>query len=263
MRRLAKPPAVNAPRTAPPPEAPLITEGVTFAPVSQFDKGQTRRYGAQSSMTLRFAGQNGAPSNFVSTTTMGIALRYKVRDTKPDGTVTLNVISEGGRLLDATGAFQNVAREPENVARTLTLDRQSHIIAFKDQTSRKGNASPDALFSQSNLLVPLQILPLPDKPVRVGETWSATYATPGNGVNGGAEGGDSDVKATLTLLGSQKIADVATMRIKQVMTVPYIAYTDTQGKLVDARNAKGRMNMQLTFTQTAERPAGKRPAGAL
>ena len=57
------------------------------------------------------------------------------------------------------------------------------------------------------------------------------------------------MKATLTLLGSQKIADVATMRIKQVMTVPYIAYTDAQGKLVDARNAKGRMNMQLTFTQ--------------
>ena len=191
----AKPPAVNAPQTAPPPAAPLITEGVTFAPVLQFDKGQTRRYGAQSSMTLRFAGQNGVTSNFVSTTTMAIALRYKVRDTKPDGTATLNVISEGGRLLDATGAFQNVAREPENVARTLTLDRQSHIIAFKDQTNRKGSASPDALFSQSNLLVPLQILPLPDKPVRVGETWSATYATPGkaapsgNGGNGGARAG--------------------------------------------------------------------------
>jgi hypothetical protein len=248
----ARPPAGGAQQAAPPPEAPLVTEGVTFAPVMQFDKGQTRRYGAQSSMTLRFSGQNGAASNFVSTTTMGLALRYKVRDTKPDGTSLLSVISEGGRILDATGAFQNVAREPENTARLLTLDRQSRIIAFKDQTARKANGGLDALFSQSNLLVPLQILPLPDKPVRVGESWSATYATPGKAApsgNAGTDGIESDVKATLTLLGSQKIADVATMKIKQVLTVPYVAYTDAQGKLVDARNAKGRMNMLLTFTQ--------------
>ena len=39
------------------------------------------------------------------------------------------------------------------------------------------------------------------------------------------------------------------MKIKQVLTVPYVAYTDAQGKPVDARNARGRMNMLLTFTQ--------------
>ena len=205
----ARPPAGNAQQPAPPPEAPLVTEGVTFAPVMQFDKGQTRRYGAQSSMTLRFPGQNGAASNFVSTTTMGVALRYKVRDTKPDGTSLLSVVSEGGRILDATGAFQNVPREPENTARFLTLDRQSRIIAFKDQTKSKTSGGVDALFNQSNLLVPLQILPLPDKSVRVGESWSATYATPGKAApsgNVGADGAEGDVKATLTLLGSQKIA---------------------------------------------------------
>ena len=250
-----------------PPDAKLITEGVVFNPVMSFDKGQTRRYGTQSSMVLRFLGQNDNQSTSASSTSMNVVLRYKVRDTKPDGSAQVSVVSEGGRMLDATGVFQNLAKEPESAARVLSLDRQSHIVAFKDQIARKASGNLDALFNQSNLLVPMHILPLPDKTIHVGESWSAIYAAPGKSVSASETNAvskenstkdskenaeddfNSDVKATLTLLGIEKIGAVDTIKIRQVLTVPYLTYTDAQGKSTDARNAKGRMNMLLTFTQ--------------
>ncbi len=243
--------AQNAPQPAP---APLITEGVTFAPVAAFDKGQSLRYATQQSMTLRIPGQNGAVSSFTASISMALTLRYKVRDTKPDGAAQVGVTSEGGRMLDASSAFHDIPKEADNAARLLTLDRQSHITSFKDQTAKSKNGGLDALFTQSNLLVPLHILPLPDKPVHVGESWTARYASPGKNLgvaDASTEGNgeNDDVRATLTLLGIEKIGDVNTIKIKQVLTVPYIAYTDAQGRPVGARGAQGRMTMQLTFTQ--------------
>ena len=262
----AAPPGERTPAAA---ATPLVTQGVTFAPTMQFAKGQDRRYGAQSSLTFRFPGPNGAPASFASTTTMTLTLRFHARDTRPDGSVVVQALSEGGRLLDATGAFQNIAREPENTARSLTLDRLDRIVAFKDPAAKRGSAAGglDALFNQSNLLIPLDFLPLPDKTVRVGESWTARYATPGKSGQGGEAAAPSDptveptvnapanqpvsddVTATLTLLGREKIGDTDTIKIKQVLNVPYVAYTDAQGKPVEARNAKGRIIMRLTFTQ--------------
>ena len=263
--------AQQAPPPAAPPAviSPLITQGVTFAPTMQFAKGQDRRYGAQSSLTFRFPGQNGAPSSFASTTTMTLTLRFRARETRSDGSVVVQALSEGGRLLDATGAFQTIVREPETIARALTLDRLDRIIAFKDPTARRSGAAGsglDALFNQSNLLIPLDFLPLPDKTVRVGESWSARYAMPGKTGQGNEANApvtptdpaaspeanaplSEDMTATLTLLGREKIGDTDTIKIKQVLTVPYVAYTDAQGKPGDARNAKGRIVMRLTFTQ--------------
>ncbi len=229
--------------------APLVTEGVTFAPTAAFDKGQAKRYATQSSMTLRIPGANGAVSSFASTMSMSLVMRYKVRETKPDGVSQVTVTSEGGRMLDASSAFHDIPKEMESAGRLLTLDRQSHITAFKDQTAKSKSGGLDALFTQSNLFVPLHILPLPDKPVRVGESWTARYASPGKTLKGEAGDEGEDVSATLTLLGSEKIGDVNTIKIKQVLTVPYVAYTDAQGKPAGARGAQGRMMMQMTFTQ--------------
>lgn len=263
------PPAAPAP-ISPALPAPLVTEGVTFAPVMQFDKGQERRYGAQSSLTFRFPGQNGGPSAFASTSSMTLTLHFRARETRPDGSVLVQALFEGGRILDATGAFQNIAREPENTLRLLTLDRQDRLVAFKDAASKRGGAQGgglDALFNQSNLLIPLAFLPLPDKTVSVGESWTARYATPGspdtrprtkdragnaadNTFNGASnEAQEEDVTATLTLLGREKIGATDTIKIKQILTVSYMAYTDAQGKPADARSAKGRIVMRLTFTQ--------------
>ena len=245
--RSAHPSAQNA-QNAPAP-APLVTEGVTFAPTAAFDKGQTKRYATQSSMTLRIPGPNGGASSFSSSMSMSLVLRYKVRETKPEGTTQVTVTSEGGRMLDAGSAFHDIPGEAESAARLLTLDRQSHITAFKDQTAKSKAGGLDALFTQSNLLVPLHILPLPEKSVRVGESWTARYASPGKALNGETSGEAEDVSATLTLLGSQRIGDVNTIKIKQVLTVPYVAYTDAQGKPSGAHGAQGRMAMQMTFTQ--------------
>ncbi len=236
----------------------------------QFDKGQERRYGAQSSLTFRFPGQNGGPSTFSSTSTMTLTLHFRARETRPDGSVIVQALFEGGRILDATGAFQNIPRDPENTPRLLTLDRQDRLTAFKDSTFKRGGAQGgglDALFNQSNLLIPLAFLPLPDKSISVGESWTARYATPGSPdtrsklkeragnaadstLNGATnEASEEDVTATLTLLGREKIGATDTIKIKQVLTVPYTSYTDAQGKPADARSAKGRITMRLTFTQ--------------
>lgn len=247
--------AQNAPQNAPAPmPAPVVTEGVTFAPTVVLEKGAAKRYATQSSMTLRFPGQNGGVSSFASTISMSLTLRYKARDVKPDGTAQIAVTSEGGRMLDANSAFHDIPKDFENTARLLTLDRQSHIVAFKDPTAKnKGGSGLDALLSQSNLLIPLHILPLPDKTVRVGESWTARYASPGKILSAETKtetnGEGEDISATLTLLGSEKIGDVNTIRIKQVLNVPYVAYTDAQGKPTNAKGAQGRMAMQLTFTQ--------------
>lgn len=228
----------------------LLTEGVTFSPKSGFEKGQQLRYAAQLILVLRIPGRTADRSDFVFSPTMDTVLRYGVRESKPGSQSILSVLSEGGRFANPQGGFDRLAREPESASRTLTLDALSRLIAFKEPPGKKANSSLDSLFNDANLIIPLQILPLPDKPIRVGESWIAQYAVPGkSGGNEGEQGTNTSVKATLTLLGTEKLGDVPTTKLKQVLTVPFTSYTDGQGKPTSTRGAKGKMQMTLTFTQ--------------
>lgn len=230
---------------------PLITDGVVFAPKMGFAKGQTRRYATQASMTLRMAGKGATASDRTFSPTMNLVLQYRIRETKPEGPTQVGVLSEGGQFSNAQGGFDRLPREPETAARLLTLDRQSRIIGFKEPSGHKTSNALDGLFADANLVVPLQILPLPDRPIHVGESWTALYAAPGKSLTASAasDGTEADVKATLTLLGIEKIGEVPTIKLRQVLTVPFVTYTDSQGRPTVARSAKGRMRMLLTFTQ--------------
>ena len=179
---------------------------------------------------------------------------------------------------------KNWKKNRATAARVLNLDRQSRIVAFNDPSERLTSGGLDALLNQLNLLIPLHILPLPNKTIHVGENWTALYATPGNPGSGDkskkenrkgvterkdspeeapedlqeeTSGQDKQdkkearrtIKATFTLLGIEKIGGVDTIKIKQVLAIPSVTYTDSRGKPTEARNAKGRMNAMLIFTQ--------------
>jgi hypothetical protein len=207
-------------------------------------------------MNLRYRANDGTKTDLSLALAMDTTLRYRVKEAKPDGTV-LSVVVEGGKLLDAAAQAQALPREPDDYPRTATLDRLGRLIALKDSGKAGQNSgSLDALMQQANWLVALHFLPLPEKPVRVGDTWSARYPLPNAKLasapppDGGADDPNA-MRATLTLLGTEKVGDLETLKIKQVLTLPFEAMVDATGRATrDAGKATGRVHVRLTFTQT-------------
>lgn len=234
-------------------------DAATYQITPRFIKGQTLRYQTQQSLTMKF--QSGNTAVGVNSGVDAI-VRYKVQETRGDGTTGLSVHFDGGKLMDVESQVQLLPKEPDNYPRTVTLNKVGKLLALKD-TGKSGrkDGQLEGFFSDVNLLVQLQFLPMPERAVKVGDTWSVTSplpdAKPDEKKNDEkAESGIADntraVRATLTLLGTDKIGNQETLKIKHSLTIPFEAYTDITGKPVsDPNRADGKLQAVLTYIQVA------------
>ncbi len=253
----------QAPPDATPTAAPGTTPAGTadnrsFTPTPHFVKGQVSRYQTQTTMALRFKTADSAKGDLNLTTAMDSVLRYKAQDTKADGDTVFSVIVESGKVLDVAGDSQEMAKEPETYPRTVTLDKSDRLLRMRDEGKRKTDAANplETLSNQSSLLVPLHFIALPNHAVKIGDTWTARYPGPNAKLDGDKNGGEKDapdpnaMRGEMTLLGVEKTGDQETLKIKQVLTVPFEVKVDAMGRSVtDAKNAAGRMLGQIVFTQ--------------
>lgn len=235
---------------------PADTRAFTLTP--HYTKGQTLRYDTQSNWTMRFKSDDKTGGSIVLSSVMDLLTRYKVRETKSDGSAVLAVLSDGGKLLDASNTAQKLTVDPENYGRTATLDRQNRLLSLKDPAKTGKGSSLDGLFSQSNLFVPLHLLPLPDKPVKTGDTWAARYPLPNakpdtNKTPTGKPDDANDmtaIRVTMTLLGTEMLEGQETLKLKQELAFPYELGVDAAGKQTEPGKGTGRILILVTFTQT-------------
>jgi hypothetical protein len=236
----------------------------TFALASRFAKETVLRYQTQGNLTMRFQGAKNAEEGLIPSA-LDVTYRYKARELRPDGAVVMTMLSTGGTVLDASNSVLAIPKDPENLNRVATLDRNQKLLELKDPARSTPQGSPtDGLLSQSNLLIQLHFLPLPDKPVRVGDRWTVRYPLPGakdekraaesaeSGRGGKAEEEDlSAARVEMTLLGVEKIGDIETLKVRQKLSIPDERPVDAQGRGTTKEKAKGRIRVLLTFDQTA------------
>ncbi|HZO88709.1 MAG TPA: hypothetical protein VFB38_10260 [Chthonomonadaceae bacterium] len=251
-------PAARAQQTAPSPQSPAA-DNRTFTLASHFEKGQISRYQTQGAMTLSF-NQNpeGGGLNSGLTTGFDITFRYKVLETQPNGSTLLSIISEGGKQMNPPDPPISLPKEPDNYPRTATLDRQDKVLELKDPPRAAAGGALEGLFGQqSNILIQLHFLPLPEKPIKVGDTWSVRYSRAGarqeqahNASTSENADAPGTVQERLTLLGTEKVGDQETLKIKQEITLPFEGLMDAEGKpTTDAKKAAGHVTAHIEFTQ--------------
>lgn len=230
----------------------------TYTLTPRFEKGTVYRYQTQQSLDMKFK---------TGETTVGFSsgidatLRYKVRDVKGDGVATLTALYDGGKLMDVSNDVKIQPKEPDDYPRTATLDRLGKLLSLRDtgKSGRKDGQLND-LFGDTNMLVPLHFLPMPERGVKVGGTWTATLPLLNakedkkntEKADSAAAEDKNAMRATLTLLGTDKIGNQETLKVKHVLTVPFEAGTDAEGKPVaDTKRAAGKVTAQLIYTQVA------------
>lgn len=237
----------------------------TFTVSLKLTRGETVRYQTLTRMTLAFAGGDSSGSSYSAATGLESTLRYRVLETRKDGTFVVSVLSEGGKMIDATSETRPLPRDPDSLHRTAVLDRQSRLLNLQDPSRQHDKAGAyDALFSQTNLLVPLHCIPLPEGAVRIGTRWTVKYPTqsgkpgsltaaPGAGKPVPGQTDDSTaMTATLTLLGIEKVGENEMLKIRQELTVPYETGIDSEGQPTgDSRKITGHVVMRMTLQQTA------------
>ena len=237
----------------------------TFTPTPHFEKGQMRRYRTLSSMTLAFTAPDGKDAGIGQSMGLEITLRYRAQEVRPDGTVTLAVVSEGGKLVNPPEEPVTLPpeKETDKAPRTALLDKQGRILGLKSPAS-KSNAGPlGGLIEQpANLFLQLHLLSFPDRPIKVGDTWTARSPLPnaktGQRAESGAGEKESDsaddpnfIHTRMTLLGTEMVDGQETLKIRQEITVPFEAQADAEGRATtDSAKAASHVTARILFTQT-------------
>ncbi|MCS6776426.1 MAG: hypothetical protein RMJ43_00980 [Chloroherpetonaceae bacterium] len=238
------------------PNPPAPEESRTFAPVPRLARGQVYRYQTRQSITMQFRVDKTA---YGFNSGLDVTLRYRVQEVRPDGTVTLAALFDGGQLIDVQSQVKVQEKERDDYPRTATLDRALRVLSVQDRGRARRKDGQMDWFSDVNLLVPLHFLPLPDKAVRTGDTWNVTDPVPGAGNEKRQDRGNEkpseekrEARATLTLLGTDRLGNQETVKIKHLLTIPIEAWTDREGRATtDPKKAEGKLFGQLSYGQIA------------
>jgi hypothetical protein len=252
--------AQDTPKDEKPKEAAADNRLFTFK--SGFEKGQSLRYHTQQSMLLKFPGskEQGALG---LTSGINATLRYLVREAKPGGEASVAYLFEEGRLMDAENAIKILPKEADDTPRVATMSSLLHILKMKDESKSKTKDGkdplPDISGNDAGLFLQIHFVPLPEKSVKIGDSWSVNYPR----VNAkekeesklekpDEKKPDDKAKGTVTLIGVEKFDGQEYLKVKHTLTLPFEAYTDAKGAMVaEKKQSKGRVVSQMTYTQIA------------
>jgi len=146
---------------------------------------------------------------------MSGTMRLKTVGIKPDGAAVVVVEIREGALT----AMGNTIPFPEMPPVTLEMDRLGKVLKVRDA----GKIPGGTMFSQwmNFSQMPIQGVVLPDRPVRIGDSWETEIPFPIS---------DQKVRVVTTLIGLETVGGQETLKIKQVMTVPVDMKLDQTGQ---------------------------------
>lgn len=252
--------AQDAPKDENPKETAADNRLFTFK--SGFEKGQSLRYHTQQSLILKFPGskEQGALG---LTSGINATLRYLVREAKQDGEASVAYLFEEGRLMDAENAIKVLPKEAEDTPRVATMSNLLHILKMKDEskpnTKNDKDVLPDISGTDAGLFLQLHFVPLPEKAIKIGDSWSVTYPrVNANDNNNSSKPEKQDDKkpdeptGKVTLIGVEKFDGQEFLKVRHTLTLPFEAYTDSKGAMVaEKKRSSGRVVSRMSYTQVA------------
>jgi hypothetical protein len=140
--------------------------------------------------------------------------KHTIKEIKDSGDVVTLILDEGGKV-NLNGSDMDI---PAGAPVTVTQDKANKILAYK--SDKEENPYFDT--STLHLLVIVDNIVFPDKPVKPGDTWKTEIDNPA--VKG------KKVTLKTTFVGSDKAGGVAAWKIKQTLE----AATDDNGNTMTA-----------------------------
>lgn len=217
---MALPPALGQDAPPPPPT------DRTYAPEARFTVNDLLKYKMTMSFNLSIKSQDGKPLPVPIPTgdnKVDSVITMKTVGVKPDGTGVVVTKMTGGRAsimgtsMDTPGA---------DTAITMEVDRHGKIVKMRGMEKMPGAAMFGSFMNMSNM--PGQGVVLPDHPVKIGDTWELDTPFPL---------GDQKMHISNTLVSTERIAGQETLRIKQVMTIPFDLKLGQEGPVKDDSKA--------------------------
>jgi hypothetical protein len=153
-----------------------------------YKKGESARYKAESKITTPMG-----EAKLTGTSHM------IVKEVKPDGTVVVDEISEGGKI-SLAGMDIDIPQMP---ATTLTRDKSGRLTDYKRPETLQSQEDP----AVAKLMASIGTALLTDKPVKVGDSWETQVENPLDT--------DNKVKVKTTFTGLEKVDDCELWKIKQ------------------------------------------------
>ena len=255
--------AQDKPKDEKPKEA--ATEARSFTFKSGFETGQSLRYHTDQSLIMRFPGNKEEPTRGL-TGGINATLRYLVREAKPDGEAQVAYLFEETKVTDNERSIRILPKEPDDTPRVVTMNNLLHILKMKDESKPKGKAEiPGMSADDAGQFLQIHFIPLPSKTVKIGDSWTVNYPR----VNGKEVSEKSEKKpdskkaddknkepeepkAEITLLGTEMREGREFLRVKHVLTIPFEAYTDAEGRMLpDKKKSGNKMTYQMIYTQIA------------
>lgn len=234
---------------------PAAADSKTYTLSTKLEKGQTYRFQTQQSLTMKFKVDK---TSYGFNSGMDATLRYKVQEVKSDGNATLTVLFDGGKLISVDNQVKMQEKERDDYPRTAMIDRSNRVLSVLDKGRANRKEGQLEFFSDVNLMVPLHFLPMPGHALKVGDTWKTSDPLPNakkeKRETDKPEVGNADdknlIRSELTFLGTDKIGNRETLKVKHIVTIPIEAFTDKEGKAVpDSKRAEGRLVGQLAYGQ--------------
>ena len=133
--------------------------------------------------------------------------KHVIKQVKDNGEVVIDVVDEGGKV-DLGGSEMEI---PVKAPSAFTTDKQGKVIAYKPSTDENPYISNPTL----HLLVIVDRIVFPDKPVKAGDSWTSEVDNPV------AKGKKVTIKTTYT--SDDKADGIAAWKVKQTVEA------DTEG----------------------------------
>jgi hypothetical protein len=204
----------------------------TYTLEAKYAVGDLLTYKMQMNLTIEITAASGQSPFPGGEVTMNALMRMKTTGIKPDGTAVLST-----QMQDAEMTFMGSTMPmPQSPPMVMEADRRG-MMKMRNLEKMPGGAMLGQMMNFNQM--PGMGVVLPDHPVRIGDSWEAEipYFTTTT----------EKAKVVCTLLAVEQIGGQETLKIKQVMTVPFVMSIGKNGQPTkDAAQAMMTMNGKFT-----------------
>jgi hypothetical protein len=184
---------------------------ITYTLQAKYKQGEVLRY--QTSMLT----QTILPTMGTSTMNLNMVQEQKIDKVLPDGSaeITLTTLNGRGTLND-----KPIDMETNKKPIRMVFDKRGNVKKLLDVPKDAQNLG--GMFGGNSQLSGTY---LPTKPVKFGESWTATIAMPTNG------GGKTTAMVKSSFVRIEQIGRFRTARLRSQLTAPMVMMTDGQGQI--------------------------------
>src|SRR5579872_1106649 len=188
------------------PPPPPVDPNKTYDLAAKYSVGDLLKYKAQMNFNVQVTtpgGNNAFPGGDIAG---GFTMRMKTVGLLPDGTGVIALTVEGSEM----SMMGNTLPMPQMPTTMIEADRRGRTKPRGLATAPGAGQAFAQMFDMNRMSSSMGAV-LPDHPVKVGDTWQTEMPMPIGGT----------LKVVNTLMGVETVGGLETLKVKQVMTMPF------------------------------------------